>query len=124
MTVARDLPARAQLPDWTLGERCLLVHHCMGCGRRWYLRRTFCPECGSPDVDAAPASGQGTIAAVTIVRRRQGASEPVGIALVDLVEGVRVMGRCPLDAVVGQRVTLGFEADESRGTRLLVPFFG
>lgn len=110
--------------DWTEGTPAVLVRRCRDCGHRWYLRRTFCPACASAEIGASRATGGGTVAAVTVVRRRPGRAEPVGIALVDLDEGVRVMGRCPLTATVGLRVTLGFDEDEVQGARVLVPSFG
>lgn len=123
MTGVPEPPAPDPDVDWTLGTPRVVVRRCAGCGHQWYLRRTFCPSCGGADIGGTPASGGGTVVAVTVVRRRPGSSEPVGIALVDLVEGVRVMGRCPLDASVGQRVTLGFVEDEVEGAQSPIPWF-
>jgi len=110
--------------DWTEGTPAVLVRRCRNWGHRWYLRRTFYPVCASPEIGASRAAGEGTVVAVTVVRRRPRWAEPVGISLVDLDEGVRVMGRCPLTVTVGLRVTLGFDEDEDQGTRVLAPSYG
>ncbi|MGH9108415.1 MAG: hypothetical protein ACRDY3_02930, partial [Acidimicrobiales bacterium] len=55
------------------------------------------------------------------VHRRTDGGKAIGIALVDLQEGVRVMVRCPSGTFVGQRVTVGIvdEAPEGAPSRIL-----
>lgn len=82
---------------------------CGDCGHRWYLRREACPRCASERVTTAPASGPGTVAAVTVVHRapREGhPPTPFGLCLVDLAEGVRVMCRNDPGLAVGAEVTV------------------
>ncbi len=93
--------------DWTEGVAALLVSRCPVCGHRWYLRRTSCPRCGGADIERFPANGAGRVAAVTVVHRRALGGDAAGIALVDLVEGVRAMVRCPPGTSVGEDVTVG-----------------
>ncbi|AEA24699.1 Zn-ribbon domain-containing OB-fold protein [Pseudonocardia benzenivorans] len=88
------------------------LHACAPCGHRWYLRREACPRCGSQRVSTAPASGPGTVAAVTVVHRapREGhPPTPFGLCLVDLAEGVRVMCRCEPGLAPGAEVRVAIE---------------
>lgn len=101
--------------DWTEGVAALLVSRCLTCGHRWYLRRTSCPRCSAAAIERPPADGAGRVAAVTVVHRRAGGGGAAGIALVDLVEGVRAMVRCPLGTSVGDEVTVGVVDEASPG---------
>jgi uncharacterized OB-fold protein len=109
--------------DWTQGAATLLVRSCNDCAHRWYFERVRCPRCASANVAAVAAEGRGTAVATTTIRRAPGAAVgevPFSIALVDLDEGVRVMGRCAADTRPGDRVALGFQASLDGGP---VPFF-
>lgn len=104
-------PEGAALLDWTSGEPALLVSRCIICGHGWYLPRDVCPACSSGEVQRQPAAGTGVVSASTIVRRGAidaGSSSAVGIALVDLDEGVRVMARCTPGIPVGTRARAGY----------------
>jgi uncharacterized OB-fold protein len=109
--------------DWTENVPQLLVRACGSCAHRWYLRRDFCPHCGSENVLAHVSEGSGTVAASTVVHRppsdTPGSDTPFGIVLVDLDEGVRVMGRSTAGRRPGDRVAVDFR---SYG-RDPVPFF-
>jgi uncharacterized OB-fold protein len=119
----------AALPDdWTQGQARLVVSRCRSCGHRWYLRREACPACASADIEGVPAAGTGVVAAGTTVHRLAAGAVsepgPVGIALVDLDEGVRVMGRCTPGIPIGVAVRVRFTAPGGDGTgSSLVPFF-
>jgi uncharacterized OB-fold protein len=107
-------------PDWPNGVPALLVHTCRECGRRWYLPKALCGNCGCSDFDEAPADGSGTVAAVT-TGFADDSSWP-GLALVDLAEGVRVMVRCSRELRPGGDVELGFEVlDREPGPPVLMP---
>ena len=84
--------------DWTGGQPRLFVHCCRACGHTWYLPRQACPACGYTGVTPVISAGAGVVVASTTVWRRVDQSgdgaKPVGIALVDLEEGGRAMGRC------------------------------
>lgn len=99
--MSRPVPGR-DVPDWTDGAPVLVVERCARCGHRWYFRRERCPSCAAPEVERHVADGRGTVAAVTVLHT----GEPVGICLVDLVESVRVLARCPTDLTIGEAVTL------------------
>ena len=75
----------------------LRINCCDDCGRWHHPPRSVCPSCWSANVTARPASGDGTIALVTILR--QGPREP----------GIDYQTGFPLVAV---------ELDEQRGLRL------
>jgi uncharacterized protein len=93
-------------PDRTIGARALPYDECCWCGRRWALPRTACPECGTPEPRRRTAAGRGRVTAVTVVH--PGSGEPYTLVLVDLDEGVRVMGRAADGVVVGARVEVRF----------------
>lgn len=132
--------------DWTRGEPILLGQRCTE-GHTWYLPRARCPECAS-GVESFALSGAGTVFARTGLHRRvaapsdgtaregaeahqgtaagQGATvreraakEAIGIALVDLDEGVRIMARCAPETPIGSRVRVSIVRDA--GTQRLMP---
>lgn len=98
--------------EWASSRPRLCLDECRGCARRWALPRVACPHCGTPDPRRLPAEGTGTVAALTVVHRApRGGNHPptpFALVLVDLDEGVRVMGRATGVAVVGERVAVGF----------------
>lgn len=89
--------------DWTDGEPRIVVSVCDAWGHRWYLRRAQCPRCGGA-VSPTVAAGRG----LTVATAAQGGRGP--IALVDLDEGVRVLGRCDPDLRPGEPARLTFRA--------------
>ena len=115
-------------PDWTGGQPRLVVHCCRTCGHTWYLPRQACPACGYTGVTPVISAGAGVVVASTTVWRRVDQSgdgaKPVGIALVDLEEGGRAMGRCRPGTAIGARVRAAFvtERAEDGGDRLLPMF--
>lgn len=99
----------ATTSDWTRGGDRLVVQRCPGCEGTWYFARSFCPRCGRRDPVSMPSAGLGTVHATTLVHRAPGdefrALAPYRIVLVDLDEGVRVMGHATADAAIGDRVS-------------------
>lgn len=91
--------------DWTSGMPALLLHTCADCSARWYVPRSRCPACGSPGVRALEPAGTGTTVAVTCL---PGEGGEIRLALVDLDEEVRVLGRTVADVMPGDRVALSF----------------
>jgi uncharacterized protein len=96
----------AREPDWTEGVPRIVVSRCLACGSRWYLRRSRCPSCGSPEVDGRVSAGTGVVAARTVLHHVPAA--PFGVCLVELDEGVTVMTRCGPTVRIGSRVSIGF----------------
>ena len=87
--------------DWTQGGHQLHHQACAACGHRWYFQRDFCPACGDTQTHAQVATGRGIVHASTLVHRAPSdefrAIVPYRIVLVDLIEGVRVMGHAEVD---------------------------
>jgi uncharacterized protein len=86
----------------------IMLEECRACGSLWRLPRGFCPACGSSDIAERAAGGAGTVYALTEIRRAPSpdfkAEIPYTIALVDLDEGARVMGRAADGLEIGDRV--------------------
>lgn len=63
--------------------------HCESCGARAAYLRVLCPVCGSIDLTIHHSAGRGVVYSTTTLRTRDGARD---VSLIDLDEGVRVMG--------------------------------
>ncbi|MFT6774465.1 MAG: putative OB-fold protein [Paracoccaceae bacterium] len=81
---------------------------CPACAAVWALPRGLCPRCGAAPV-WREASGRGAVFSVTTLHRAPArdfhSPVPYRLGLIDLAEGVRVMGRITDDAGIGARVT-------------------
>ena len=106
--------ATSEVTDWTTGAAAIVFQSCGDCRGRWSFRRSFCPLCGSTQVDARAASGRGTVYSTTLVTRAPSealrALAPYRIVLVDSEEGFRVMAHGAADLVIGDAVTAGFKS--------------
>ena len=107
-------------PFWkAAAEGRLLIMHCKACDRPYFYPRRYCPRCWSDDTEWRDASGRGTLYTYSIIHqnpmppfREWG---PYAVVLVDLDEGVRMMGNwdhsVDLDKLaVGMQVEVTFEA--------------
>jgi len=94
----------------------LVLQHCEACDHVLFYPRTHCVACQSDQLLWQPASGTGTIASYTVVRRGVSADfeAPYVIALVDLAEGPRMMSQIidvePEALAVGLAVSVDFAA--------------
>ena len=94
----------------------LLVQRCDACGHHQLYPRDRCISCRSP-VSWIEASGRGTVYSYTVIRQNYSRPFrdwiPYVVALVDLVEGPRLMtnvvGCDPEDVHVGMDVRARFE---------------
>ena len=106
-----------------LARGALVSQRCEDCGAVQRLARLGCTRCGGARLDWLPASGLGTVFAVTVVSRAPSEEfrplAPYGLALVDLDDGARLMGHAPADLRIGQRVRASVF---SLGERRLVRF--
>lgn len=106
------------LRDWTDGSEAILYEACGSCGHKTYLRRGFCPSCGSSPVEVRRSCGLGVIhAATTVVRAPSPAWKtiaPYPIVLVDLEEGVRMMAHAQPGLAIGDRVEIGWTHHEGQ----------
>ncbi|MBD0736164.1 bifunctional MaoC family dehydratase N-terminal/OB-fold nucleic acid binding domain-containing protein [Streptomyces sp. CBMA29] len=107
-------------------DRRLLIQRCTGCGALRLPWLPGCNACGSPDWDTVPASGTGTVFSYVVMHHPPfpAFDPPYSVALVELAEGVRLLGNVigvPYDKVrIGAPVVLDFlDADDD----LTVPAF-
>jgi uncharacterized protein len=110
------------IADWTTGAETLSCNRCRVCGTVRYFRRSFCPNCGSAEIEAQVASGRGTVYAITTVTRAPSAElrayAPYHIALVDAEEGFRFMTHAAEGVAIGDVVSTTFRTFGER----IVPF--
>lgn len=113
------LPSRSPETDrfWDACNRnVFLVQRCLGCGKTQYHYRALCAHCWSDELEDVEATGHGTIWTYSIVMRNRSvpfeAKVPYAVVLVELDEGVRVLGNLVDgdldDLAIGKDVTLAF----------------
>jgi uncharacterized protein len=94
----------------------LRLQRCEGCGHWQFYPRIVCTACGGSVLRWLVACGQGRIASFTVVHRAISPAYdvPYVVALVDLVEGPRLMSHivgAPTENIaVGAPVTVTFAA--------------
>ena len=94
----------------------MVLQRCQSCGHVLFYPRTHCDACQSDQLAWENASGAGTIASYTVVRRGVSADfeAPYVIALIDLAEGPRMMSQVvdtgPDALAVGLSVRVDFVA--------------
>ena len=102
-----------------LAEGQFLIQKCDDCGQHIYFPREVCPHCGSDAVQFVSPSGQGTVYAVTTVRRKPADGGDYNVSLVDLDEGPRLMSRVdnlkPDEVKIGQRVSARVVVADGKG---------
>jgi uncharacterized OB-fold protein len=95
-----------------------LYQKCETCDHTFFYPRVVCPNCMSDQLTWNKSSNQGEIYSYTVVYRpvdpRFKADAPYVVALVNLAEGVRVMGNVldvaePEQLQIGQRVEIVFD---------------
>src|SRR3990172_4658645 len=95
----------------------LLIQKCSDCGKRQFYPRGLCIACMSTNLDWVRSSGRGTVYSHTTVYRPPSPAftpdVPYVIAIVEMEEGVRMMGNIvgslPDQVKVGMPVTVVFE---------------
>ncbi|GAA4610401.1 hypothetical protein GCM10023195_42660 [Actinoallomurus liliacearum] len=93
----------------------LRIQRCAECGRLRHPPGPMCPACHATKRDHVTASGHGTLHSYVVHHHPPvpGLDPPFVVALVDLEEGVRVVGNlldCPLDQVrIGMPLELVFQ---------------
>lgn len=111
------------IDDWSSGLEAIVYQRCAACGATQYFHRGFCHACGSSDLAAIRASGEGVVYAATLVCRAATPEArehvPFKIILVDAAEGFRLMAHGDRDLSIGDRVKARF----ARFTGRLVPYF-
>ena len=111
--------AAAFLEGLQQGE--LRYQACGACGAAQTLARYACRQCGSERLEWRKSAGRGAVYAVTVVARAPSddwrALAPYTLALVDLDEGVRLMGHAEPGIAIGDRVAATYF--DFAGRRLL-----
>ncbi|GAA0218818.1 hypothetical protein GCM10009527_013780 [Actinomadura nitritigenes] len=93
----------------------LRIQRCADCGALRHPPGPMCPECHSPNRDHVVASGRGEVHSYVVHHHPPvpGRTPPYAVAVVQLEEGVRIVGNvngCPPDEVrIGMPVRLVFE---------------
>lgn len=100
----------------------LRLQRCTDCKSSYFPPRAFCPKCGSRDVEVYTASGKGKLYSYVINHRPRPdmGKDPHSIAVVELVEGPRMMTNivsCPqtpeaLQLDMDVQVTFQKESDD------------
>ena len=94
-------------------EKELRIQSCGSCGALRHPPGPSCPRCGAFDRTYVVASGLGTVFSFVIHRHPPvpGKELPLVIALIDLDEGVRMVGEVPgeLDVAIGDRVHVDWQ---------------
>lgn len=113
------MPVTQDTAFWLAGAARgeLLVQRCTDCGHLRHPPRPMCPQCNSLAWDTQRARGQGVVHSFVVYRHQPLAGLPVpyAVLVVELPEGVRVIGNLVHgdidDLAVGQPVEVVFEAD-------------
>ncbi|WP_423358561.1 Zn-ribbon domain-containing OB-fold protein [Pseudomonas citronellolis] len=100
-----------------LAQGRFMLQRSRATGRYVFYPRNLMPGSGETDLEWVPASGLGTLYAITVNRARGG---DYNVALVDLDEGVRMMSRIEghLELPIGAR--LKARIVEQEGTPVVV----
>ena len=98
-------------PYWdATRSQALVLPYCTTCDRPHWYPREVCPWCLTETIEWRPASGRGTVYAVSVMHKpgpmRDAADGIYAVALVDLDEGVRIMTNVPVDVSVGDAVSV------------------
>ncbi|HWV25927.1 MAG TPA: OB-fold domain-containing protein [Aeromicrobium sp.] len=89
----------------------LRVQTCDACGELRHPPGPVCPSCHAMDRGYVVASGRGSVHSFLVHHAPQipGKTLPLPIALVDLVEGVRMVGEVDADVQIGDDVEVWFD---------------
>lgn len=98
-------PSAMAVYEAGLKRGAFLIQRCNGCSRHIFYPRVICPHCASPDIGWLEPGGAGTVYSTTVVRRTANKGGPYNVALIDLVEGVRLMSR--VEGIAPEAVRIG-----------------
>lgn len=109
-----------------LNQGRFLIQRCTACKHAVFYPRMICPHCGAGDLTWEDADGRGEVYATTVVRRKPEAGGDYNVALIDLLEGVRIMSRvddiAPDLVSIGMAVKARVEQQDGNGIVVFVPF--
>ncbi len=105
-----------------LKEGRFMIQRSASTGRHVFYPRVLVPGTGEADLEWVEASGEGTVYATTVTRRRPEKGGDYNVALIDLAEGPRMMSRVvgiePGEVTVGMKVRA--KVDELNGAPAVV----
>lgn len=87
-----------------LAKGRFMIQRSRSTGAHIFYPRVMEPGSGATDLEWVEASGNGTVHAVTVVRRKDPA-DSYNVVLIDLAEGPRLMSR--IDGISVDAVTIG-----------------
>ncbi|HUS54247.1 MAG TPA: OB-fold domain-containing protein [Thermohalobaculum sp.] len=90
-----------------LAEGRFMIQRSASTGLHVFYPRVVMPCSGEADLEWVEASGEGTVYATTLTRRRAEQGGDYNIALIDLAEGPRMMSR--VVGVAPEAVTIGMK---------------
>lgn len=105
-------------PFWgATKEERLVIQRCGNCKKYVFYPREFCPNCFRESLSWEDVSGEGTIYAVSVMHKAgnpmMASRVPYAVALVELVEGARMLTNIvecePGEARVGMKVRVTWE---------------
>ena len=100
----------------------MVLQRCRACANAQYYPRAVCTACGSTELGWETINGAGTVYSTCVVRRRPEHGGDTNIALIDLVEGVRllstVVGVEPDKVRIGDRVS-GYIDNDTASARIV-----
>jgi uncharacterized protein len=94
-----------------LRERRLLARKCARCGHLHHPPGPMCPRCHALEWSAVTLSGRGSVHSYVVVHepRLPGFSYPLPVALIELEEGVRLVGNLPRVSAEAMRIGMAVE---------------
>lgn len=96
-----------------LAEGRFMIQRSRSSGRYVFYPRVLEPGTGAADLEWVEASGEGTVYATTVTRRRPEKGGDYNVALIDLAEGPRMMARVvgipPEEVKIGMKVRAKIE---------------
>ena len=96
-----------------LGQGRFMIQRSASTGLHVFYPRVMMPCSGEADLEWVEASGEGTVYATTVTRRRAAQGGDYNVALIDLAEGPRMMARvvgiAAADVKIGMKVTAKIE---------------
>lgn len=129
ITLKSPDPSNATKEFWeaTKDDR-LVIPYCNDCEEYFFYPRRQCPSCMSSDIEYRGVSGRGTLVTYTTIYRAPTKNyqemAPYVNALIDLEEGVRLMGNIDVESeeelTMGMPVEVTFVETESE---YKLPFF-
>lgn len=90
-----------------LVEGRFMIQRSASTGEHVFYPRVLNPGSGEADLEWVEASGEGTVYATTVTRRRAEQGGDYNVALIDLKEGPRMMSR--VVGIAPDRVTIGMK---------------